>query len=165
MSILEILRYPDERLRKIADPVIAVSNNIRQIVNDMFDTMYFNKGIGLAATQVNIQQQIIVIDLCIKNKQRLVLINPNIIKRTGIISMAESCLSIPQIHEIVPRSETIIVRSLDQHGNKFEIEANNLLAICIQHEVDHLYGKLFIDYLSPLKIKRIYKKMKNYCKY
>ncbi|WP_331828343.1 peptide deformylase [Candidatus Blochmannia sp. SNP] len=160
MSILEILRYPDKRLRKIADPVITVSNDTRQIVNDMFDTMYFNKGIGLAATQVNIQQQIIVIDLCLKNKRRIVLINPNIIKRTGIISITESCLSIPQIHEIIPRSENVTVRALDQNGNKFEMEANNLLAICIQHEVDHLCGKLFIDYLSPLKIKRIHKKIK-----
>ncbi|WP_159714513.1 peptide deformylase [Blochmannia endosymbiont of Camponotus nipponensis] len=160
MSILEILYYPDKRLRKIADPVIVVSNDIKQIISNMFDTMYFNKGIGLAATQVNIHQQIIVVDLGEHRKQRLVFINPTIIKKAGTTSITESCLSIPQIHEIIPRSEKITIQSLDQNGNKFEMEANNLLAICIQHEVDHLFGKLFIDYLPPLKIKKIHKKIK-----
>ncbi|AGC03501.1 peptide deformylase [Candidatus Blochmanniella chromaiodes str. 640] len=164
MSILEILYYPDKRLRTIADPVVAVSDDTNQIINDMFDTMYFKKGIGLAATQVNIHQQIIVIDLYKKNKQRLVFINPSITKKTGVISIPESCLSIPQIYEIVPRSEKITIQSLDQYGNKFEMEANNLLAICIQHEVDHLFGKLFIDHLSPLKIKKIHKKIKKLSK-
>ncbi|URJ31970.1 peptide deformylase [Blochmannia endosymbiont of Camponotus modoc] len=164
MSILEILYYPDKRLRTIADPVVAVSDDTNQIINDMFDTMYFKKGIGLAATQVNIHQQIIVIDLYKKNKQRLVFINPAITKKTGVIGIPESCLSIPQIYEIVPRSEKITIQSLDQYGNEFEMEANNLLAICIQHEVDHLFGKLFIDHLSPLKIKKIHKKIKKLSK-
>ncbi|URJ23585.1 peptide deformylase [Blochmannia endosymbiont of Camponotus sp. C-003] len=164
MSILEILYYPDERLRTIADPVVTVSNDTNQIISDMFDTMYFKKGIGLAATQVNIHQQIIVVDLYKKDNQRLVFINPVITKKEGIISITESCLSIPQIYEIIPRSAKITIQSLDQCGNKFEMEADKLLAICIQHEVDHLFGKLFIDYLSPLQIKRIHKKIKKLSK-
>lgn len=164
MSILEILYYPDKRLRTIADPVTTVSDDTNQIIRDMFDTMYFKKGIGLAATQVNIHQQIIVVDLYKTDKQRLVFINPAIIKKTGTISISESCLSIPQIYEVIPRAEKITIQSLDQYGNKFEMEANNLLSICIQHEIDHLFGKLFIDYLSPLKIKKIYKKIKKLSK-
>lgn len=159
MSILKILSYPDERLRKIANPVFSISCNTKKIINDMFETMYFYKGIGLAATQVNINQQIIVIDLYKENKKRLVLINPTIIQKMGSISIEESCLSIPKIYETITRSETIKIQSLNEHGELFEIKASNLLSICIQHEIDHLIGKLFIDYLSPLKIKKIHKKI------
>lgn len=160
MSILKILYYPDERLRKIAHPVFSISNDIKKIIKDMFDTMYFNKGIGLAATQVNINQQIIVIDLYKEDHKRLVLINPSIIKKTGLTSITESCLSIPKIHEVIPRSKKITVQSLNENGKLFKINAKNLLSICIQHEIDHLIGKLFIDYLSPIKIKKIHKKIK-----
>lgn len=160
MSILKILSYPDKRLRQIANPVLLVSNDTNKIINNMFETMYFYKGIGLAATQVNINQQIIVIDLYQKNQQRLVFINPTIIQQTGFINIKESCLSIPMIHEIVPRSKNITVQSLNEHGELFKMEAHDLLSICIQHEIDHLIGKLFIDYLSPLKIIRIQKKIK-----
>lgn len=159
MSILQILYYPDIKLRKTARPVFCISSDIQKIISDMFETMYFYKGIGLAATQVNINQQIIVIDLYKKNQKKLVFINPCIIYKTGSISIEESCLSIPKIQEIVPRSKTIKVQSLNEYGKLFEIEANDLLSICIQHEIDHLMGKLFIDYLSPLKIKRIHKKI------
>lgn len=160
MSILKMLFYPDERLRKIAHPIFSISHDTKKIIHDMFETMYFYKGIGLAATQVNIAQQIIVIDLYKTNQQRLVFINPVIIKKTGTISIKESCLSIPTIHEIVPRFKKIKVQSLNEYGKLFQIEAHDLLSICIQHEIDHLVGKLFIDYLSPLKIKRIQKKIK-----
>lgn len=159
MSILKILYYPDKRLRKIANPVFSISNDTKNIINDMFETMYFYQGIGLAATQVNINQQIIVIDLHKKNQQQLVFINPSIIQKTGSISIEESCLSIPKIHGVIPRSKKIKVQSLNENGESFNIEANNLLSICIQHEIDHLIGKLFIDYLSPLKIERIHKKI------
>ncbi|URJ25293.1 peptide deformylase [Candidatus Blochmannia ocreatus (nom. nud.)] len=157
MSILEILYYPDYRLRKIADPVTLISPDIAKVISDMFDTMYHKKGIGLAATQINIHKQIITIDLYNNKKERLVFINPIIKKRTGTISIIESCLSIPQVHESVTRSKKIIVQSLDQYGNEFEIEASDLLAVCIQHEVDHLFGKLFIDYLPVSKINDINK--------
>lgn len=160
MAILQILSYPDKRLRKIANPVFFVSNEIKKIIHDMFETMYFYKGIGLAATQVNINKQIIVIDLYKENQQRLIFINPSITQKIGSIKIAESCLSIPKIYEIVPRSKKIKVKSLNEYGEPFEIEADNLLSICIQHEIDHLVGKLFIDYLSPLKNKRIHKKIK-----
>lgn len=159
MSILKILYYPDKRLRKKAYPVLKVSNDTKKIINDMFDTMYFNQGIGLAATQVNINQQIFVVDLNKEQKKRLVFINPSIIKKTGLISIAESCLSIPKIYEIIPRAQKIIVQSLNEHGKLFQIEAKNLLSICIQHEIDHLMGKLFIDYLPPMQIKKIRKKI------
>lgn len=164
MSILQIISYPDERLRKIASPVFFISNNTKKIIHDMFETMYFHKGIGLAATQVNISQQIIVVDLYKEHQKRLVFINPSIIEKTGSISIEESCLSIPKIHETIPRSKKIKVKSLNEHGEFFEIEANNLLSICIQHEIDHLIGKLFIDYLSPLKFKKIHKKIKKLSK-
>lgn len=164
MSVLNILYYPDCRLRNIAKTVSIVSKKTRTIVEDMFETMYFSNGIGLAATQVNIHQQIIVIDLCENNSKRLVLINPIIIKNIGTTSMIEGCLSIPRIRETITRSETITVQFLNQCGNTNEIEATGLLSVCIQHEIDHLLGKLFIDYLSPLKIYNIHKKIKKWTK-
>lgn len=160
MSILEILFYPDSRLRNVANPVPRISEKTKTIINNMFDTMYAKQGIGLAATQVNINQQIIVIDLYQNNKKSLVLINPIIIQKSGVINITEGCLSIPGIKENVIRSEKILVKFVDQNNNKSKIEATGLLSACIQHEIDHLLGKLFIDYLSPLKIHRIHKKIK-----
>lgn len=160
MSILKILHYPDQRLRNIASLVSVISSETKKIIRDMFDTMYFAQGIGLAATQVNIHQQIIVIDLNKGSNQRIVLINPVIIHKSGIINTVEGCLSIPKITDTISRAKNITINALDQYGNKFQIQASNLLSVCIQHEIDHLLGKLFIDYLSPLKIKKINETMK-----
>lgn len=146
MSLLNILQYPDNRLRKVAQHVHKVNNNIRNIIDDMFETMYAAKGIGLAATQVDIHQQIIVIDISEQHNQRLVLINPKIFKKSGKTGTIEGCLSIPNQHMFIKRAEKINVRSIDYNGNKFDITVTDLLAICIQHEIDHLVGKLFIDY-------------------
>lgn len=159
MSILKILHYPDQRLRNIANTVVTISKQTQIIIHDMFETMYYAQGIGLAATQVNINQQIIVIDLQNNYQKSLVLINPIIIKKTGKINIIEGCLSIPGIRESIVRSEKILVQFLDQYGNQNKIEATGLLSVCIQHETDHLLGKLFIDYLSPLKIHKIHKKI------
>ncbi len=159
MSILQVLHYPDERLRITAQPVAEVNKKIQRIVDDMFETMYAEDGIGLAATQVNINQRIIVIDISENGNQRLVLINPELLEKRGEISIEEGCLSIPEERERVPRAEWIKIRALDYKGTTFELEANDLLAICIQHEMDHLIGKLFIDYLSEMKRQRIRKRL------
>jgi len=159
MSILQILYYPDERLRKIAKSVIKIDNNIHRIVYDMFDTLYANKGIGLAATQVDIHKRIIVIDISENFNQNLVLINPELLKTSDKTYTYERCLSIQGQGGFVYRSKKIKIHALNQQGNRFELEAENLLAVCIQHEMDHLVGKLFIDYFSPLKRRRICKKI------
>ncbi len=159
MSLLQVLHYPDERLRKVAKPVADVNDAIRRIVDDMFETMYAEKGIGLAATQVDIHQRIIVIDVSENRDQRLVLINPELLEKSGETGIDEGCLSIPDQRGFVPRAEKVKVRALDRDGNSFELEADDLLAVCIQHEMDHLVGKLFVDYLSPLKRQRIRQKM------
>ena len=159
MALLEILHFPDPRLRKKAHPVDKVDDHIRQTVNDMFETMYEAPGIGLAATQVNIQQQIIVIDISEDKNQPFSLINPKIITKEGDEEMQEGCLSVPGIFENIRRAEKITVEALNQDGNSFTFEADGLLAVCIQHEMDHLDGKLFVDYLSPLKRERIKKKL------
>ncbi|MBD3618587.1 MAG: peptide deformylase [Chromatiales bacterium] len=159
MAILEILHFPDPRLRKHAQPVAEVDDEIRQIVDDMFETMYAAPGIGLAATQVNVQRQIIVIDVSKDQNEPLVLINPEIVSRDGEEEMEEGCLSVPGYYETVQRAERIRVRALDRDGQAFELETDDLLAVCIQHEMDHLAGKLFVDYLSPLKRQRIQKKL------
>ncbi|AHF75567.1 Peptide deformylase [Sodalis praecaptivus] len=159
MSLLQVLHYPDERLRKVAKPVADVNDAIRRIVDDMFETMYAEEGIGLAATQVDIHQRIIVIDVSENRDQRLVLINPELLEKSGETGIDEGCLSIPDQRGFVPRAEKVKVRALDRDGNSFELEADDLLAICIQHEMDHLVGKLFVDYLSPLKRQRIRQKM------
>jgi peptide deformylase len=159
MAILEILHFPDPRLRKPAEPVAEVDDEIRQIVDDMFETMYEAPGIGLAANQVNIQKQIIVIDVSQEKDQPLCLINPEIIERDGEEEMEEGCLSVPGVYETVQRARHIRVRALDRDGNAFELEDDDLLAVCIQHEMDHLKGKLFVDYLSSLKRQRIQKKL------
>lgn len=159
MPKLEILHFPDERLRTKAKPVEQVDDNIRQLVDDMFETMYDAPGIGLAATQVNVHKRVIVIDVSHEKNQPLCLINPVIIAKDGIEEREEGCLSVPGIYETVVRADHIKVKALDRDGNPFELETGDLLAVCIQHEMDHLEGKLFVDYLSALKRNRIKKKL------
>ncbi|MBJ3815089.1 peptide deformylase [Shimwellia pseudoproteus] len=159
MSVLNVLHYPDERLRTIAKPVKEVNAEIQRIVDDMFETMYDEEGIGLAATQVDIHQRIIVIDVSEHHDQQLVLINPELLDKSGETGIEEGCLSIPEQRALVPRAEKVKIRALDRDGNTFELDADGLLAICIQHEMDHLVGKLFVDYLSPLKRQRIRQKV------
>lgn len=164
MSVLQILHFPDERLRITAKPVKEVDAKIQQIVDDMFETMYAEEGIGLAATQVNIHQRIIVIDVSENRDERLALINPELLEKSGETGIEEGCLSIPDQRALVPRAEKVKIRALDREGNSFELEADDLLAICIQHEMDHLVGVLFVDYLSPLKRQRIRQKMEKMAK-
>ena len=159
MAILDVLRFPDERLRTVAAPVETITPELQQIVDDMFETMYAEEGIGLAATQVDIHQRIIVIDVSEDREDQLVLINPEILEQSGSTGIEEGCLSVPGNRALVPRAEWVKVRALDRHGKPFELEADDLLAICIQHEMDHLVGKLFVDYLSPLKRQRIRQKL------
>lgn len=159
MSTLEILTFPDTRLRNKAKPVPLVSDEIRRTVDAMFETMYQAPGIGLAAIQVDIPLRIIVIDISEKQDSPLCLINPEILERQGTEEMEEGCLSVPGFYELVNRAETIRVRALNRDGEVFELEADGLLAVCIQHEIDHLDGKLFVDYLSSLKRQRIRKKL------
>lgn len=159
MAILDILHFPDTRLRTKAKSVDKVDDGIRQIVKDMFETMYAAPGIGLAATQVNIHHRIIVVDVSAEHDQPLCLINPELLMREGEEEMEEGCLSVPGYYETVRRAERIRFRALDERGERFELEADGLLAVCIQHEIDHLEGKLFVDYLSPLKRNRIRSKL------
>lgn len=164
MSVLQVLHYPDERLRITAKPVKEVNEKIKRIVDDMFETMYEEEGIGLAATQVNIHQQIIVIDISENHEQCLVLINPELLEKDGETGVEEGCLSVPEQKAFIPRAENIKIRALNCSGEYFELKASGLLAICIQHEMDHLVGKLFIDYLSPLKRQRIRQKLQKMAK-
>jgi len=159
MAILDILQFPDKRLRTVAKPVEKVDETIKKLVDDMFETMYLAPGIGLAATQVNVHKQVIVIDISEEKNQPLCLINPKIIAEEGIESCDEGCLSVPDIYETVERSEKVTVKALDQNGDEYTLQADEMLAVCIQHEMDHLKGKLFVDYLSPLKIQRIKKRL------
>jgi len=159
MAILDILHFPDPRLRTKAEPVQQVNAEIQKIVEDMIETMYAASGIGLAATQVNIHQQIIVIDLSESRDQPLCLINPKILRKEGKVCKEEGCLSVPDIYESVERAESVVVQFLDYQGKLSKITATDFLAVCIQHEMDHLKGKLFIDYLSSLKRQRIRKKL------
>ena len=142
MAILDVLRFPDERLRTVAAPVETITPELQQIVDDMFETMYAEEGIGLAATQVDIHQRIIVIDVSEDREDQLVLINPEILEQSGSTGIEEGCLSVPGSRALVPRAEWVKVRALDRHGKPFELEADDLLAICIQHEMDHLEGIL-----------------------
>jgi len=158
--ILDILEYPDPRLRTLAKPVTTVTDEIRTLIDDMFETMYDAPGIGLAASQVNMHQQIVVMDLSDDNSEPRVFINPEIKILDGDLeSMQEGCLSVPGFYEDVERIEHCLIKALDRNGEAFEIEARGLLAVCIQHEMDHLNGKLFVDYLSSLKRTRIRKKL------
>jgi peptide deformylase len=155
MTILKILEFPDERLRKVAQPVLAVNDSIRRIADDMLETMYDAPGVGLAATQVDIHQRIVVMDVSLDKTEPLVLINPEIVDHSGLEVMEEGCLSFPDVFAKVERAEKVTLKALDRNGEEFTIEADELLAVCIQHELDHLMGKLFVDYLSPLKRQRI----------
>lgn len=160
MAILDVLRFPDERLRTKATPVAEVNEDIKNIVADMFETMYAENGVGLAATQVNIHQRIVVIDVSEDKEQSYVLINPEIIKKNDEIMInEEGCLSVPSNYAKVERHTEVTVKALDINGEEFELDATELLSICIQHELDHLDGVLFVDYLSPLKRKRIQTKL------
>ena len=159
MARLQILEFPDPRLRTRAHPVEQVDDALRKLIDDMFETMYDAPGIGLAATQVNVHKRVLVIDLSQDRSQPLVLINPEIIARAGVEETEEGCLSVPGIYEKVTRADRIRVRTLDRKGNTTEVEADGLLAVCIQHEMDHLEGKLFVDYLSPLKREMVRKKL------
>ena len=159
MARLEILHFPDPRLRQKAMAVTTVDDSIRRLIDDMFETMYAAPGIGLAATQVNVHKRIVVIDISEEKNQPLVLINPTILEHDGEEEMEEGCLSVPGFAETVRRADWIRVSALDRRGNPFELSTDGLLAVCIQHELDHLDGKLFVDYLSSLKRDRIRKKL------
>jgi len=159
MALLEILHYPDKRLRTVAEPVEVVDDSIRSLVDDMFETMYAAPGIGLAATQVNAHKRVIVMDLSAEKNEPLCLINPQIIESDGVEQTEEGCLSVPDIFETVERAERVVVKALGRDGKEFTLEADGLLAVCIQHEMDHLLGNLFVDYLSPLKQMRVKKKI------
>jgi len=159
MAILTILEFPDKRLRKHAAPVEVVDESVASLVSDMLETMYKAPGIGLAATQVNVHKRVVVIDISEEKNQPLCLINPEILEKSGTEEMDEGCLSVPGIFEKVTRAEKVKVRALDRAGAPFEMAVDGLLAVCIQHEIDHLDGKLFVDYLSPLKRHRAQKKL------
>jgi len=160
MAKLTILEYPDPRLRTRAVPVAAVDDSIRTLIDDMLETMYAAPGVGLAATQVNVHKRVLVADVTSEQNQPLVFVNPEIIEREGKTEAEEGCLSVPGIFDkLNTRSERVVVRALDREGKPFELQADGLLAVCIQHEMDHLEGRLFVDYLSELKRSRIRKKL------
>jgi peptide deformylase len=159
MAILNILHFPDPRLRHKAKPVAHVDDALRTLIDDMFETMYAAPGIGLAATQVNVTQRLVVIDVTAEKTQPLCFINPEILDKSGEEEMEEGCLSVPGYYDVVRRAERVKVWALDRNGQPFEIDTDGLLAVCIQHEIDHLDGKLFVDYLSELKRQRLRKKI------
>jgi peptide deformylase len=159
MAVLNILRYPDPRLEKVAKPVERVDDAVRQLVRDMAETMYAAPGIGLAATQVDVHKRVIVLDVSDARDQLLVLINPEIVTLEGAQECEEGCLSVPGVYDVVKRAEKVKVRALDGAGRPFELVAEGLLAVCIQHEMDHLEGKVFVEYLSRLKQARIRAKL------
>jgi peptide deformylase len=159
MALLQILEFPDPRLRNRAQPVAQVDAALRTLIDDMFETMYAAPGIGLAATQVNVAKRVLVLDLSERRNEPLALINPEILQRAGVEETEEGCLSVPGYFDKVTRAEQIRVRALDSDGKQIEFDAAGLLAVCIQHEIDHLDGKLFVDYLSELKRTRIRKKL------
>ncbi|MDH5369115.1 MAG: peptide deformylase [Gammaproteobacteria bacterium] len=159
MAILNILHFPDERLRTKAKPVANVTDEHRTLISNMLETMYDAPGIGLAATQINFHEQILVIDISEEKNQPIVLINPEILEKEGDQEFDEGCLSVPGIYETLHRAEKVRIKALNKEGESFEMSAEGLLAVCIQHEMDHLQGKLFVDYLSQLKKQRIRKKL------
>ena len=159
MARLPIIEFPDPRLRNVARPVKEVDTRIRQLIDDMFETMYAAPGIGLAATQVDVHERLLVLDVSEDKANPLVFINPEILQSEGSQVYQEGCLSVPGIYADVKRAEKISVRALDRDGQSFELEADGLLAVCIQHEMDHLAGKVFVDYLSPLKRELVRKKL------
>lgn len=160
MAILKILQYPDERLHKVAKKVERVNEVTRKLVRNMAETMYAAPGVGLAATQVDVHEQIIVIDVSEARNQLKVFINPEILASSGEEECEEGCLSVPGIYEMVRRAEKVTVRALNEKGDSFTLEAEGFLAVCIQHEIDHLHGKVFVEYLSQLKQTRIRAKLK-----
>lgn len=165
MAVLPILHYPDPRLHKVAKPVLAVDARIQQLVDDMAQTMYEAPGIGLAATQVDVHERIIVIDTSEERDQLMVFINPELVWASPEKkAWREGCLSVPDFFDEVERPERVKIKALDREGNSFELEADGLLAVCLQHEMDHLQGKVFVEYLSPLKRSRISLKLKKRAK-
>ena len=159
MAKLPILEFPDPRLRTVAKPVEQVDDALRSLVDDMFETMYAAPGIGLAATQVDVHQRLLVLDVSEDQSRPMVFINPEILSAEGHQVYQEGCLSVPGIYADVKRANSVRVKALDRDGKAFEIEADGLLAVCIQHEMDHLAGKVFVDYLSPLKREQVRKKL------
>jgi peptide deformylase len=160
MALLNILRYPDARLHTVAEPVQSVDARIRTLVDDMLQTMYDAEGIGLAATQVDVHERVIVIDVSETRDKPVVLINPQLVATSDeMIAAEEGCLSVPQVYDKVPRHARVTVRALDREGQSTQFDADGLLAVCVQHEMDHLLGKVFVEYLSPLKRERIKSKM------
>jgi peptide deformylase len=159
MALLDILHFPDPRLRNRAAPVTRVDDCVRQLVNDMFETMYAAPGIGLAAVQVNVALRVITIDLSANGSEPVALINPQVLDTRGALATEEGCLSVPGFYDVVERPEWIRYKALDLDGKPYEREAQDLLAVCVQHEIDHLDGRLFVDYLSQLKRQRIRKKL------
>lgn len=164
MSVLDILYYPDAQLRRTAEPVTSVDGKVAALVDQMLNTMYEAPGIGLAATQVNVHQRIVVVDVSEDSKSPITLINPEILQSEGSGEMQEGCLSIPGVYETIKRPSEVRVSAIDRDGNPFELDADGLLAVCIQHEIDHLNGKLFVDYLSVLKRNRIRKRLEKWIK-
>jgi peptide deformylase len=160
MALLNILEYPDPRLKKVAAPVAAVTPEIQRLVRDMAETMYAAPGVGLAATQVNVHKRVIVIDISSTHDELLVLINPEIVASEGMIETEEGCLSVPGYYDKVTRAAQVRVRAQNERGEPFEREAEGTLAVCIQHEMDHLLGKVFVEYLSPLKRARLSAKLR-----
>ncbi|WP_456405236.1 peptide deformylase [Thiolapillus sp.] len=159
MAILDILKFPDARLRNSAKPVDSVDKSVQKLIDDMLETMYEAPGIGLAATQVGVARQVVVIDVSDDRNEPLVLVNPEILETSGEEEMEEGCLSVPGYFEKVQRAEMVKLKALDREGNEFVQDFDGLLAVCVQHEIDHLHGKLFVDYLSKLKRERIRKKL------
>jgi len=160
MAILKILQYPDPRLHTIAKAVASVNDPVRKLVADMAETMYAAPGVGLAATQVDVHKKVIVIDTSEARDKLLTFINPEILASSGVSDCEEGCLSVPGIFEKVKRAERVTVRALDREGKPFKLDADGLLSVCIQHEMDHLKGKVFVEYLSRLKQVRILNKLK-----
>ncbi len=159
MALLDILTFPDPRLERIALPIKIIDDKVKKLVDDMADTMYSAQGIGLAATQVGELKRVLVMDISEEKNQLRVFINPEILRKEGTAVAEEGCLSVPGIYDKVERAETVMVTALDRDGQRFTLNASGLLAVCIQHEVDHLDGKVFVEYLSPLKANRIKNKM------
>jgi peptide deformylase len=160
MALLPILHYPDARLHKVAQPVVVVDQRIRRLIKDMAETMYAAPGIGLAATQVDVHERVLIIDVSEDRGELLAFVNPEIIEASGRADTEEGCLSVPGIYDTVTRAERVRVRALDAQGEPFTLEAEGLLAVCIQHEIDHLDGKVFVEYLSRLKQQRIAAKLR-----
>ena len=155
MALLNILRYPDARLHKSASPVTVFDDVLKNLVRDLAETMYAAHGVGLAASQVDVHKEVIVVDVSDRRDSLVVLVNPEILEASGVSDIEEGCLSVPGVYDVVERAERVKVRAYDQNGNTFTLEAQGLLAVCIQHEMDHLKGKVFVEYLSQLKQQRV----------